>query len=133
MRIIGQNKKNHKKSIICSSKKIKMNDKKFKSKNWLRNTWHKHNMVLPGRYKDYFNRSFGLLIPDMINHFFKYVVEIIDESDKNVIITRDWYYNKYNYKVWRVKAFDEINVKRIVTEILIYREENIKRRCYKSV
>lgn len=60
---------------------------------------------------DKFNCPFGPYIPDVINHFFKYVIEI-DGSihDRNDIKAKDKikenFYRSKGYEVYRIKAFN---------------------------
>lgn len=76
-------------------------------------------MSLYKEYKspnDKFNCPFGPYIPDVINHFFKYVIEIDGsihnrEDIKLKDIRKDLYYTSKGYKVIRIQAYNESSFK----------------------
>lgn len=79
-----------------------------KSEQWFRALWRKDGMELPS---DKYNQPWCRRIPDLVNHSFKYVIEIdgsIHESkeQKKVDASKDRFYEASGYLIVRVKAYD---------------------------
>lgn len=76
-------------------------------------------------FNDSYNRVLGNRIPDLINHGYKYIIEIDGSihdlpSVKYKDALKDFYYRQRGYKVFRVKAYDEASFEaalQAVTEI----------------
>lgn len=97
-----------------------------KSEQWFRSlyTQHKHE-------KDEYNRPFKGKIPDIINHQFKYIVEVdgsIHDTAKQIIIDRnkDIIFKKAGYQVFRVIAYDQFSFNECLSEIKQIRGDIIK-------
>lgn len=90
-----------------------------------------------GIFEDIKNEPFfDLYIPDVINHGYKYIIEIdgsvhetLKQSYKD--LAKDKYYKKRHYKVFRVKAYDDASYLTFISELKAYIETQHKGRCSK--
>lgn len=81
-----------------------------RSERWFRKLYNQH---FRSRH-DHFNKPLNLkYIPDLVNFKYKYIIEIdgtihdLEEVSKNDI-KKDKYYQSKGFKVFRLKAYDEI-------------------------
>lgn len=85
-------------------------EKKFKHKK------DKYNQVLRAKY-----------IPDVINHHFKYIIEIdgsmhLTKTQINKDHKKDHYYAFLGYKVFRIKAYDHKSFSETMKQLKKYRD-----------
>lgn len=78
------------------------------SERWFREFWLSNGLLDD---EDRFNEPFGKRIPDLVNHKFKYVIEIdgaIHNSPRQMRIdaSKDRFYDSKGYSVLRVRAFN---------------------------
>lgn len=101
----------------------KLNENLPKSEVWFQDLY-----VLYKHSRDRFNKPLGNYIPDVLNTYYKYVIEI-DGSIHNTSFQqkKDMHktciYTSKGYKVFRIKANDINSFNENIKEILKYREQ----------
>ena len=79
---------------------------------WFMNLWIKYGMFIEsGPRRDRFNESFQFYIPDMVNFYYRYVVEVDGSihntgKQKKIDKKKDVFYKKSGYRVFRIHPGD---------------------------
>jgi len=95
-----------------------------KSEVWFRSIYERHGLKLES---DKYNQPWFKRIPDIVNHDLKYVIEIdgsIHEKKEQIARDRkkDRFYENKNYRVFRVKAYDNESLDFNIESLCSYRE-----------
>lgn len=94
-----------------------------RSELWFKSLYQKHYALTTDLYNKPFRKRY---IPDVINFKFRYIIEIdgsihnTPEQIKKDII-KDYFYKKHNFKVFRVKAYDNESYIKLIKELFIIR------------
>lgn len=97
-----------------------------RSERWFRDFWESNGLK---DKDDEYNAVWCRRIPDLVNHKFKYVIEIDGsihnkKHQKRVDAKKDRFYDNNKYQVFRVQAFSEKNlyaVAELVERLRLYR------------
>ena len=109
--------------------KMKIKDARWKSDAWLKENWIALGMLpLDLRTPDQFNKVSPPYIPDLINFWFKYVIEcdgsVHDRPDvKARDAAKDRFFRKNGFKVFRVRYGDMEKLKSVAAKVKKIREE----------
>lgn len=109
--------------------KMKIKDARWKSDIWLRENWIALEMLpLDLRTPDQFNKVSPPYIPDLINYWFKYVIEcdgsVHDRADvKARDAKKDRYFRRNGFKVFRVRHGDMDKLKLIANKVRKIRQQ----------
>jgi very-short-patch-repair endonuclease len=93
-----------------------------KSEQWFRPLFEAHIKIRTDKYDE----IFGYYLPDVVNRRYKYIIEV-DGSihNTNDVQLKDARKNltwvQQGYKVFRVKAFDNVSYIRLVQDLIKYR------------
>lgn len=94
-------------SLKCFSEKL--NTDLPKSEIWFQKHWKEKGIECES---DECNKPWGKIIPDVVNHKYKYVIEIDGtwhrkRSQKKKDLRKDSFYKKHGYDVFRLDAYSE--------------------------
>lgn len=109
--------------------KKKIDKKNYKSDEWLKDEWRKLGMIPDDlRTPDQFNRVFPPYIPDLVNFWFKYVIEcdgsVHDLDDVKIRDDKkDLFFGKIGFHVFRVRHGDMNRLLEIASMVRRIREK----------
>jgi very-short-patch-repair endonuclease len=90
---------------------------------WFKNKWAEVRME---HSDDEYNVALGLFVPDCINRYFRYVIEVdgsyhlrADQRAKDA--RKDVYYGSLGYAVFRVISFNNRSFDKLVSNMIKYR------------
>lgn len=98
-----------------------------KSEKWFRELYEKDKDI-----NDFYNKPLGNYIPDISNYRFKYVIEVDGSMHdcyniKQHDIKKNNYYKLHDYKVIRIKAYNETDFNKMLFILNIIRGKIIKK------
>ena len=101
----------------------KLQNEPPKSDQWFQSLFNEYKLE-----NDEYNQAFGFYIPDLINHKYRYIIEIDssyhlrqDQIKKDVI--KNKYYLNNGYECYRIQAYNEDRFKMILQKVLKRREQ----------